>query len=425
MENAPHIISGSLRVGPFAEERPGAGAEATISFLDVLCRSLCDDSPVAVRLGRENRLFGGGDASGPLCVFIEDAIRAEPPVSSREAEESVPEAASDRAAGAQNNSALASPGVKVEVLDPTDGASGREPSGETPPAREPTTSREQPSEPSEEARSRPEALSEETEQPAKGEGSAPPETGHGVAPEAREGAAHDAPLAGVRGEEAAPHVVGSQGQVAAVASAGSADAVSAVGNAAHASNPGVGLPGSLPAADAEGIEKLDGVFKEALSKAGLPDDLRGRIELARSIGRQVIRNAFVSVKDGRTEVTLQLRPPTLGTVRMQLTTEGHTISAKLSVNNALVREVVEEHLSQLRTVLRDEGFTLARFEVSVRSETGAEPWASARAEGHSGTGDRADADERGETPDETAGEAPTGSEAVAVSNHDGTVDYLA
>ena len=188
------------------------------------------------------------------------------------------------------------------------------------------------------------------------------------------------------------------------------------GGPANALSAGSGTLQALAAPDGEIVERLDAAFDEIFSATPLPRNLQARIELARSIGRQVIRDAVVSVKNGRMEVVLQLRPPGLGAVRMQLSLQGRTISVRLSVDNALVREVVEHYLPQLRSVLREEGFLLDRFEVSVRGRSGSESWASAQAEGQGRGEEHASAAEGDESPGVEANVAPV---------HDGTVDYLA
>ena len=179
------------------------------------------------------------------------------------------------------------------------------------------------------------------------------------------------------------------------------------------------------APDADVVDQLDSVFKQVLSTARLPVDLRQRIELARSIGRQVVRNAAVSVRNGQTHVLLQLRPPSLGTVRMHLTTENQTVSARMIVENEVVRQAVEQHVEQLRSVLRQEGFNLDRFEVSVRTQAEADAWASAHAEGNGRHAGRAGGGDDGDAADEVRAEQSPEIGAVWASTHDGIVDYVA
>ncbi len=184
-------------------------------------------------------------------------------------------------------------------------------------------------------------------------------------------------------------------------------------------------PQAESAPDAEAADRLDSIFKQVLSTARLPVDLRERIELARSIGRQIARNAVVSVRNGQTHVLLQLRPPSLGTVRMHLTTENQTVSARMVVENEVVRQAVEQHVQHLRSVLRNEGFNLDRFEVSVRTQAEADAWASAHAESNGRHADRAGGPDRLEAATESGDAEDVGGEAVLASTHNGTVDYLA
>ncbi len=270
-----------------------------------------------------------------------------------------------------------------------------------------------------------------------------PATPSGTPAEAGEGAPERAPEAApvvvVEGEGLVLQAPGAPEPSPVVLLSASADAVSgavwssgadgaetgADDEAANAFSGGMGPLQALAAPEGDIVEKLDAAFDEILSATPLPRTLQARIELARSIGRQVIRDAVVSVRNGRMEVVLQLRPPGLGSVRMQLGVEGKTVSAKLSVDNALVREVVEHYLPQLRSVLRQEGFILDRFEVSVRARDGGDSWASAQADGQGRGEGRASMGGRDELPGEGTDEATAGIEARVASVHDGTVDYLA
>jgi len=260
---------------------------------------------------------------------------------------------------------------------------------------------------------------------------------HGIGAEVREGAAHVVSPAGAPVEDAVLNAFGPWEQGPALPTVAAADGVSPVAFSTSTGATGEGATGVGAQAggrssnapeggpgEASGLDRFDGALKEALRTARLPMNVRERIELARSIGRQVIRSATVGVKDGRTEVVLQLRPPSLGSVQMQLSSEGKAVSVRLTVGNELVRGIVEEHLSALRSVLRDEGFRLDQFEVSVRSETGAESWASAQADGGDRNAVGSDGDEGGESR-ERADDVPPAAGTQEVSAHDGSVDYLA
>ncbi|MBN1916636.1 MAG: flagellar hook-length control protein FliK [Verrucomicrobia bacterium] len=182
---------------------------------------------------------------------------------------------------------------------------------------------------------------------------------------------------------------------------------------------------SAGTADAGVAERLESVFQQVLQTASAPADLRERIELARSIGRQVIQSALVSVKNGQTRVTLQLRPPSLGAVRMELVTEGRTVSARLAVESEQVRHAVEQHVSQLRSVLRNEGFNLDRFEVSVRSQTDPESWASKHPDSHGQQRDRAAAGAHDDARTGRDAVSTPEASARAVSTHNGRIDTIA
>jgi hypothetical protein len=454
MESVRHIISGSLSVGPAPSDRSDAETGTTGAFLAVLLQTLSESPAPVNEPVLDDGVLGDEDEPASFLAFTDEPIRTEPPTSADDAldgsdaeapvaQESVapagPPDEEPPASPASPDETAATTPEPIREAAPADDSAARggaargpheAPSANSPSDKTPLDERrgvrEETESLEEGASRRADHVPFDLPQPRV-------DTGHGTVVEARDGTGHDAPLTSAEVEGNLLSAIGPGAEAPVATPAAPVDGVSAVESAsgagvaggqgplvgsAEAKQGGVSSEASAePAAPA--IEKLDAPFQEVFSAARARLDLRERIELARSVGRQVIERAVVSLRNGRTQVEVQLRPPTLGTVRMQLVVERRQVSAKLSVDNLLVREVVERHLWQLRSVLRQEGFHLDRFEVSVRSETGAESWASAQA------GGRTAAAEVEEALDEPAATASPGVEATGVSVHDGTVDYLA
>ena len=88
------------------------------------------------------------------------------------------------------------------------------------------------------------------------------------------------------------------------------------------------------------------------------------VEIERSVLGQ-IRGAMSTLRSGKSELFLQLRPPELGSVRIRLTLENSILTARIVVSSENVRTIVERHLDDLRNSLAEEGVKIERFEVSV------------------------------------------------------------
>ena len=80
---------------------------------------------------------------------------------------------------------------------------------------------------------------------------------------------------------------------------------------------------------------------------------------------EVVRHTNILVREGGGEIRLVLRPETLGSVRINVSIENGSLEGRIFVENASVREVIENNLGSLRAALRDEGFEDAALDVSV------------------------------------------------------------
>jgi flagellar hook-length control protein FliK len=86
--------------------------------------------------------------------------------------------------------------------------------------------------------------------------------------------------------------------------------------------------------------------------------------LGDQIGREIVTRADLLNREGRTEFSMRLEPPELGTVRIHLTATDNTLAARFVVDNEAVRQVVANQMDSLRQSLADAGMSLQRFDVS-------------------------------------------------------------
>lgn len=107
-------------------------------------------------------------------------------------------------------------------------------------------------------------------------------------------------------------------------------------------------------------------FTESLTDAALDahDSARADTE---NIMRQIMDYMHVKVKEDLTEMEMQLHPASLGTVNLQLTARGGSITAQFTVQNETVKSAMEAQVVQLKEQLESQGVKIEAVEVTLAS----------------------------------------------------------
>lgn len=87
--------------------------------------------------------------------------------------------------------------------------------------------------------------------------------------------------------------------------------------------------------------------------------------LSQVIRDHVIAKSELIARQGRTEIRLELKPEYLGKLFLRLSMENGTVHAKFLVENQQVRSLIENHLSQLKQNLADQGIVWQEAHVDV------------------------------------------------------------
>lgn len=85
----------------------------------------------------------------------------------------------------------------------------------------------------------------------------------------------------------------------------------------------------------------------------------------REILNQVISRVKVTLQGDRTEARIHLVPENLGPVDLKVTMDGGQFTAHFHVASGQVKEILEQHLPELKQVLHDQGFRVEQFSVSM------------------------------------------------------------
>lgn len=84
---------------------------------------------------------------------------------------------------------------------------------------------------------------------------------------------------------------------------------------------------------------------------------------------QRVLKGLEQLSTGGGQVKLRLHPPELGTLQMTLKIEANVMSAHLEVENSLAKDALLNNLQTLRDKLNEQGMSIDRFEVEVRTDS--------------------------------------------------------
>jgi flagellar hook-length control protein FliK len=79
---------------------------------------------------------------------------------------------------------------------------------------------------------------------------------------------------------------------------------------------------------------------------------------------QIVERARITHKSGMSEMRLQLNPKSLGKVGMRLVLQDGAVTARLSVANSEIRELIAHNLDSLQRELREAGINLANLDLT-------------------------------------------------------------
>ncbi len=81
---------------------------------------------------------------------------------------------------------------------------------------------------------------------------------------------------------------------------------------------------------------------------------------------EIVRQAGIVLRDGgEGEIRLVLKPEHLGSVRIRLQLGESSLEGRIVVDNSNVKELLDAHLEQLKSALRQEGWASANIDVTV------------------------------------------------------------
>ena len=91
--------------------------------------------------------------------------------------------------------------------------------------------------------------------------------------------------------------------------------------------------------------------------------------LQTEIMKQVVDRAAMNLNSGRTVIRINLKPESLGHLRLQITTENHQVMLKIMTEVPFVKEIIENNINQLKAALHVHGMQIDDFDVFVAHDS--------------------------------------------------------
>ncbi|MBW2252311.1 MAG: flagellar hook-length control protein FliK, partial [Deltaproteobacteria bacterium] len=84
---------------------------------------------------------------------------------------------------------------------------------------------------------------------------------------------------------------------------------------------------------------------------------------------QIVEKAALNLRNGKSQVLIDLKPEFLGSVRMKIITESHLVTVRILTELPVVKEMIENNISQLKTDLQSYGLEIDKIDVSVANDS--------------------------------------------------------
>ena len=90
---------------------------------------------------------------------------------------------------------------------------------------------------------------------------------------------------------------------------------------------------------------------------------RGYVE--KTVARQIIDRISFRGTGSQKEINIKLDPPSLGSIRVNVSTSGESVRTTIITENSFVKQVIENNLPQLKDSLASQGIKVDQFSVLV------------------------------------------------------------
>ncbi|MBI5184617.1 MAG: flagellar hook-length control protein FliK [Nitrospinae bacterium] len=103
-------------------------------------------------------------------------------------------------------------------------------------------------------------------------------------------------------------------------------------------------------------------------KAAMKGEIKPQEVFERSVLDQIVSKASLINRNGQNEMRIQLDPPSLGTIKVQVSVAGDNVTAKLMTDNSIARDILEKNIHQLRDSFSEQGLKVQQMSVHVGND---------------------------------------------------------
>ena len=126
-------------------------------------------------------------------------------------------------------------------------------------------------------------------------------------------------------------------------------------------------PAQVELTEGEELAGIDGQVKAAEKTEESEDTHTAPRSRATGSGvvSQLVNRASLMIRNGQSEMHIDLKPETLGRISMRIATENQRVSVHVVAENAAARDAIESNLGQLRADLAVQGIEIDSFDVEM------------------------------------------------------------
>ena len=84
---------------------------------------------------------------------------------------------------------------------------------------------------------------------------------------------------------------------------------------------------------------------------------------------QIVKKAAFNLKNGKTEVKIDLKPELLGHIQLKISTENHQVMVRMLTEIPLVKDIIENNINHLKAELQNHGLEIDKFDVFVARDS--------------------------------------------------------
>ncbi len=110
---------------------------------------------------------------------------------------------------------------------------------------------------------------------------------------------------------------------------------------------------------------------DRVSDTGLhaKDTQRFQKPLQTEVLTQIVKKAVFNLKNGQTEVKIDLKPEFLGRIQLKISTENHQVMVRMLTEIPLVKDIIENNINHLKADLQNHGLEIDKFNVFVARDS--------------------------------------------------------